>query len=108
MNEQEMTRDERKAMYLVNKTFNGFPNVMTPSVIAYGMADDTHAWELSTGEWVNRTRLWGVTVVNFDPATKETSRNHDASKCFNTHKEAREYIAGLVDGLAEVNDETHN
>lgn len=98
---QEMTRDERKARSLINREYKGGRNLMTPNVIAYGMVDDTHAWELSWGTGIFSPKLFGVTVVNFDPETNETSRAYDMSTCFQDEQEAREYIAGLADGLTD-------
>ncbi len=67
--------------------FNGFPNVMTPTPVAYGRRRKCF-WELSRGEGMRRgSELWGVTVLNPDGTP-----DHDRSRAFATAAAARAYI----------------
>jgi hypothetical protein len=75
---------------LASRYFPKSKNFMTPDVLKRGKRG-RWAYELSTGLSFDRSRIWGVTVV--DRYTGET--NYELSKCAHSESEAKEMIFHL-------------
>jgi hypothetical protein len=65
-------------------------NFMTPTVLGFYL-NGGYTIELSRGEGITGGLIYGVTVVN--RATKK--QEYELSECFNTLKEAKNYMEGL-------------
>lgn len=65
-------------------------NIMTPNIIGYGVHRD-FAYELSSGEGINREPIFGVTILE----RKSGYHRHDLSKMFYSLEEARNYLKAL-------------
>lgn len=83
------------ANQILTKQFHGAQNFMTPRFIESGLATENRAWELSQGEGFTHNIIYGVTVVDYDPATRETTHRTDLGGCYATMQDAREAIATL-------------
>jgi hypothetical protein len=81
---------------IILKEYKGSRNFMTPRVLAYYKAGDNRGIELSTGTGLFDQDIWGVSVVDYDPATNTTERMIDVSGVFQSYSEALAYIDELV------------
>lgn len=92
----------KSAGQILQQAFHGKPNPLTPNVLDYGNVTPTRVWELST-DYHNVDHpsgicsLYGVTVVDYDPATDTIQHNRELSQPFNSVQEARAYIQQLKD-----------
>lgn len=73
-------------------------NFMTPTVLDMGKVGNHRAWELSRGRGINNDTIWGVSVVDVDPDTGETTRRTDIGDCFRS----RGLAVRLIRSLEEV------
>lgn len=90
---------------------NGGKNFMTPRVLKMCKAGRNRAVELSCGEGMSLARMgglrmvqgngrtiYGVSVVDYDPDTRTTSRPEGVSRMFDSYREAVAYIDSLKRG----------
>lgn len=68
------------------RVFSGKPNFMSPYIDNYGKRGKM-IWELSHGEGIRGTPIYGVTVIEL-PSTIR----HDLSSAFTSKEEAMAYI----------------
>ena len=68
---------------------------MTPHVIEFGFVRENVAYELSDGTGFNNNPIYGVSIVKYNPDTRDTERLYDESKCLHSISEARRYIESL-------------
>ncbi len=80
---------------IFKKEYGNNRNVMTSAVICREMVGDNRAVELSTGSGFSGNELFGVTVVDYCPATYRTIAKHALSKCLHSEQEAKDYIEEL-------------
>ena len=75
----------------------GAKNFMTPKVEGFGKVNCNVAYELSSGRGFENDRIYGVTVISFNPKKHTTRSLHDVSKGgFPTKVKAESYIGSLV------------
>lgn len=79
---------------IIRKHYNKQPNIITPTVIAYGYVAYNIVYELSTGEGLTGNPIYGVTLVKVLP-DGTTDDMSDSNKCLHSLEEANEYIAKL-------------
>lgn len=83
---------------MFQKKYNGEPNFITPKIYECLNITPNRAYELS-GERYRLTDvfppLFGVTVLDYDPATDTIQHNRELSKPFHSIREARQYIQQL-------------
>lgn len=84
-----MTRQTpASAQAVFRKRYKGHPNVMTPQPVRYGWKDGL-AYELSEGEGLGRTPLYGVTVLRPDG----TDGPEEANTSFKIRAVAEDWIS---------------
>lgn len=78
---------------------NGGKNFMTPRVLKMYKAGRNRAVELSCGDgWNDNSTVYGVSVVDYNPDTRTTSRPEGLSQMFYSYREAVAYIDSLKRG----------
>jgi len=82
-------------MEMIRRVYGNSKNFMTPSVLDVGKAGMNRAWELSVGEGIIYDKIYGVTVVDWNPDAKMAVRRDDLSAMFHTEEAARVYISLL-------------
>jgi hypothetical protein len=85
---------QKSAVDIFRLEYGASKNFMTPDALTYGLITPSLAYELSEGEGLDRTPIFGVTIVEWK-GRKETERKHDLSKMFATRKDAEDYIQSL-------------
>ena len=84
------------AREIIKKEYGDSKNFMTPSILETKKISINRAYELSSGEaFLSDGRIYGVSVVDYDPATDTTQRNYDLSEMFHSYQEAKEHIKAL-------------
>lgn len=53
-----------EVMQIFNKVFKGQKNILTPTVIEYGVINEKYVYELSCGDGLTGGKMYGVTVVD--------------------------------------------
>lgn len=85
------------AAAVFNDLYKGVKNCMTPNIIKYGKINDTLAYELSSGKFMNKT-MYGITVISV-MIDGFHQPNHDLSKAFQSLRDATEYVKELQEQL---------
>jgi len=75
--------------------YGGGKNFMTPIILERGKISLYRTYEISRGKGISDQTIWGVTIVDYDPDTKKTTRRTDLSDCFQTARAANAWIAAL-------------
>lgn len=89
------------ARQMIRQEYGDGKNFMTPTVIKVGKRGPCRAWELSTGTGFRRETIYGVSVVDWDNLTDETTRRTDLGECFQSLSSAESYIADLPEKFKE-------
>ena len=84
-----------KAWQIIRAEYGGGENFMTPTVVQMGKVGNYRAWELSRGRGFSNETIWGVSVVDVDPVSLETTRRTDISQFCYTRAEAKVLIGRL-------------
>ena len=76
--------------------FNGHANFMTPTIVNRGKCRQ-FLYELSKGEGIDRSTIYGVTVLELlnEDAPDVMAHRHDLNRCCHSKDEALKYIAQL-------------
>lgn len=83
-------------------------NFMTPTVLRCGDLGEHFAYELSKGEGIpdrgqfKGPTIYGVSVVEYDPATGRTTRRTDLSGSFRSPGLAQKHLTDLAENPPEV------
>ena len=83
------------ARQIINKEYEGGKNFMTPHVTECEKINLYFAYEISQGEGFDHERIYGVSVVEYDPLTSATKRRTDLSGCLHGMCSVRRHIAQL-------------
>ena len=84
------------AREMIRQEYGSGKNFMTPRVIRVGKVGRYRAFELSSGRGFANETIYGVSVVDFDPDTRETRRRTDLmAGCFTTLSKAEYHIEQL-------------
>ena len=75
--------------------YGGGKNFMTPTVLERGKISLYRAYEISRGKGIYDQTIWGVTIVDYNPDTKETTRRTDLGDCFQTARAASARVTSL-------------
>lgn len=91
------------ASQIIRKEFGNSVNFITPTVLEVGKISENVAYEISKGTGIFNPWVFGVTIVDYDPATDTTKRresngNIGDSCMVYSLKEAQEYINSLKEG----------
>ena len=87
------------AKQIIRKEYGDGKNFMTPKVLSVGKAGTRRAWELSTGPGIFGDQIWGVSVVDYNPETEQTTRRPDLSESY----QRRELAVNHIDALEPLN-----
>lgn len=82
------------ASAIIKREYGRSTNMITPTVIEYGMVDRDRAYELARGTGIYDEPLYGVSVVLLHD-DGSTERLFDQSTCFPSEDDARAHIAAL-------------
>ena len=88
---EKMTATARE---IIKKEYGSSRNFMTPNVIRIGKISRRVAFELSNGESLDHSIIYGVSFAEFK-TDGGTIRRTDISKMFGSQKEAEAYINQL-------------
>lgn len=86
------------ARKIIAREYGNSKNFMTPKVLDCGLVTDRRAWELSTGRGFYDERIWGVSVVDYDPDTGKTTRRTDLSEMYQSQRQAAKHIRDIPKG----------
>lgn len=91
-----------KAREIIQKEYGSSKNFMTPHVISYGKINKNVAYELSSGEGLERgSKMYGVSVASINKSGK--TRRLEKSKSFHDKNEAESYIRNLKKTMSVKN-----
>jgi len=82
------------AREIIKKEYGSSRNFMTPNVIRIGKINRSVAFELSSGESLDHSTIYGVSLAEIK-TDGGTIRRTDISQMFDTQKEAEDYINQL-------------
>jgi hypothetical protein len=93
---------------IITREYGMSRNFMTPTVIRCGDLGECFAYELSKGEGIpdpgqfKGPTIYGVSVVEYDPATGATTRRTDLSDVFRSQGLAQKHITDLAENPPET------
>jgi hypothetical protein len=79
---------------IFDEQFNGEKNFITPGIVEYSSINEILIYELSFGYGLEHNKIWGLTVLETNQFNN-SRRRFDLDKCFQSIKEARDFIKEL-------------
>jgi hypothetical protein len=91
------------AATLFKKEYGKSKNILTDTVVEYGQSNGYYYELARGGQFMGQAEVWGVTVLSYNPVTRERTRELDLSAGgFETEIEARAHINLLGQVVAEL------
>lgn len=86
----------KDAYTVFQQHYEGSMNVITPDIVKCGWVSATRLYELSEGTSLEPgKKMWGVTILDYDPETHTSTHNSDLSQPFHDKRKALGYIQYL-------------
>ena len=84
------------AMDIIKMAYGQSTNFMTPNIMRYGKIHRNIAYELSSGEGIDRQPIYGVSFAVYIPTQNRAIRAHGLSKGGFSLIEAEKYIRTVI------------
>ena len=84
-----------RAETILFKEYKNSRNFMTPYVMEVGKINKNTAYEISSGKGFTGGKIYGLSIVRWDPEAESTSRDIEGSGCYHDLDELQSVVDKL-------------
>lgn len=87
------------AKQILTREYGDSKNFMTPTIESIGKISSNIAYEISSGLGMSNQKIYGLSIVEYDPETNTTKRGIGPAGCFQSLRAAQQAIDDFAEEL---------